>query len=171
MFFASTKCLHLNNPLSNSYKSSMVYALRSRKEIGDLTEYHLWLFNDLLVIASQPRLTPLRTQIYQAVTGEQDYRFRAKIELASVVAIDQIQDRYHSGRFVFSIQVRNREPDMFYVNTQEEAKTWIKHLRHCLDETRRKRNTLRCTSKAPFAMLTIRTRRRHSQTHVGFLAL
>jgi hypothetical protein len=94
------------------------------------------------VIASQPRLTPLRTHIYQTITGDQDYRFRAKLELSNVIAIAQVPGKT-AGQFVFFIQLRNREPDYFYVSSQEIATAWLENLKRCQEETRKKRNTLK----------------------------
>lgn len=122
---------------------SLFFCSPTDKELAEPYECHLFLFNDLLVIATKPHQLLATTLVKSVLGGEEAYKVREKLEIDSV-KVGQLPRKDETALYSFYIQYKNRAPDHFYCHTYVEMTDWLRLFADTIQMQEFKRSTLRC---------------------------
>lgn len=132
---------------------SLFFCAPAEKELTEPYECHLFLFNDLLVIATKPHQLLATTLVKSVLGGEEAYKVREKLEIDSI-KVGQLPRKDEAALYSFYIQYKNRAPDHFYCHTYVEMTDWLRLFADTIQMQEFKRSTLRLEEEPfdPFAM-------------------
>jgi len=131
---------------------SLFFCAPGDKELTQPYECHLFLFNDLLVIATKPHQMMATTLVKSVLGGEEAYKVREKLELDSI-RVGQVPRKDENSLYAFYIQYKSRAPDHFYCHTYVELTDWLRLFADAIQMQEFKRSTLRLEEEPdPFAM-------------------
>ena len=110
----------------------------------ELEEVRLFLFNDLLVIASKPKFKPIAST-FKKVWGEQEVEllFREQIPILNSTTGTLPPRSETDALFSFFIQYKTFCPDRFYCRTLTQAEDWVRIIRNTIVSQSKKLSTLK----------------------------
>jgi hypothetical protein len=102
-----------------------------------------FLFNDLLVIATRPRIATFSTTMKRMI-GEEDqvYKFQEKIPL-NQLTVGQLPQDTNGQMYGIFLQMERRIPDHFFLPTRSERDEWMTIFQDTISQTNAKRSTLK----------------------------
>jgi len=107
---------------------SVFFSSRYEPELGALEPVHLFLFNDLLVIASPKKRRPSLWFSEDPTQGAVHYRFRERFRLDEM-QVGMLPPQREEMPFSFFIKVGSRCADRFYGPGQDSVRSWIQAIR------------------------------------------